>query len=75
MSTTEKPDQETLNAWHHDPANWILGVLYYNKPDKRILPPKRIPGMGWTVNFANPISYITVLGIIILLIVAITYLL
>src|ERR1039457_2126047 len=22
----EKPDQETLNAWHDDPENWVIGV-------------------------------------------------
>jgi uncharacterized membrane protein len=27
--------------------------LYYNKEDQRLLPPKRIEWMGWTVNFAN----------------------
>ena len=32
---------------------WIWGIFYYNKEDNRIFPPKRIPWMGWTVNFAN----------------------
>src|ERR1035438_5511789 len=26
----ENPDQEILNAWHDDPANWRAGVFYYN---------------------------------------------
>ena len=39
--------------YENDGANWIWGVFYYNKNDKRIFPPKRIPWMGWTVNFAN----------------------
>ncbi|WP_449388779.1 DUF5808 domain-containing protein [Chryseobacterium lineare] len=34
---------------------WKLGVFYYNKQDKRLFPPKRT-GLGWTVNFANPLS-------------------
>lgn len=34
---------------------WKLGVFYYNKQDKRLFPPKRM-GLGWTVNFANPLS-------------------
>jgi uncharacterized membrane protein len=75
MITTDKPDKETLNAWHNDPANWKLGIFYYNKLDKRILPPKRIQGMGWTVNFANPVSYLTVLTSIGLLILALSLLL
>jgi uncharacterized membrane protein len=74
MSTLIKPDKETLQAWHDDPANWRLAVFYYNKLDKRILPPKRIQGMGWTVNFAKPVSYLSVFGIIILLVVLINYL-
>jgi uncharacterized membrane protein len=56
MKLTEKPSQETLEAWYDDPSNWKLGVFYYNKQDKRIFPPKRVRGMGWTVNFANPNS-------------------
>ena len=34
-------------------GKWIWGIFYYNKEDDRIFPPKRIPWMGWTVNFAN----------------------
>lgn len=53
---TDQPDQKTKEAWHADPKNWKLGIFYYNPDDKRILPPKRIEWMGWTVNFANPWS-------------------
>lgn len=42
--------------WHEDPSNWKLGVFYFNPEDKRLLPPKRVKAMGWTVNFANPLS-------------------
>ena len=48
-----KPDKETLRRWHNDPSNWKWGMIYYNKEDKRLFPPKRIPMMGWTINFAN----------------------
>jgi uncharacterized membrane protein len=65
MKTNEKPTKETKDAWHDDPKNWKLGVFYYNPLDKRILPPKRIRWTGWTVNFANPYSYLTLIGIII----------
>ena len=34
-------------------GKWIWGIFYYNKEDNRIFPPKRLPWMGWTVNFAN----------------------
>jgi uncharacterized membrane protein len=62
-----KPDRETLDAWHNDTANWKLGILYYNKQDKRLFPPKRI-GCGWTANFANPFSIISLLVLIVLII-------
>ncbi|WP_374460460.1 DUF5808 domain-containing protein [Chryseobacterium taeanense] len=48
---------------------WKLGIFYYNKQDKRLLPPKRT-GLGWTVNFANPFSvalFILILMAIILI--------
>ncbi len=50
------PDQELYDKWHKDPANWKAGIFYYNPEDKRMFPPKRIAGMGWTINFANPYS-------------------
>ncbi len=52
----EQPDKETLEKWHKDPNNWKWGCIYFNKEDQRLLPPKRIAWMGWTVNFANPKS-------------------
>jgi uncharacterized membrane protein len=42
--------------WHDDPKNWKLGFIYYNKADNRWFPPKRA-GFGYTLNFANPITY------------------
>lgn len=51
-----KPTKETKDKWHRDPSNWIWGIFYFNKEDKRILPPKRIKQLGWTVNFTNPSS-------------------
>ena len=48
------PSKEQRETWRKDPANYRLGVFYYNPADKRLLPPKRIKQMGWTVNFAQP---------------------
>lgn len=59
-----KPSKETLEEWSQDPDNWKLGIFYYNKKDKRILPPKRIAQLGWTVNFANPMSVLVIVIII-----------
>ena len=49
----EEPSKETLEKWHKDPNNWKFDCFYYNKEDKRLLPPKRQEWMGLTINFAN----------------------
>ena len=54
----EKPSKETLEKWHKDPNNWVMGIFYFNREDSRIFPPNRIAMLGWTVNFANPYSAI-----------------
>lgn len=56
MENLNKPSRETLAHWHQDQKNWKWGLFYYNKEDKRIFPPKRNKLLGWTVNFANPLS-------------------
>jgi uncharacterized membrane protein len=48
--------------------NWKLGVVYYNPKDSRSFVPKRI-GIGWTLNFAQPFSYLIPIAIILLAIV------
>lgn len=65
----EKPDKATKEKWLNDNANWKWGMFYYNPADKRIFPPKRIPWMGWTTNFANPISIAGLIFLILLLVV------
>jgi len=47
-------------------SHWKLGLFYYNKEDKRIFPPKRF-GLGWTINFANPLSVSAFLLILIII--------
>lgn len=64
MSPQEKPNQDLLDQWHSDPDNWYFGIFYFNRKDKRIFPPKRIKAMGWTVNFANPISVLAIVLIL-----------
>lgn len=56
MKNEEKPNKETLQEWKENQKYWIWGMFYYNKADKRILPPKRNENMGFTLNFANPKS-------------------
>jgi uncharacterized membrane protein len=59
------PDKETLRKWSQDPANWKFGIFYYNKVDKRILPPKRNKWLGWTINFASPVSVFVLIIVIV----------
>lgn len=47
-------------------------LFYYNPNDKRIFIPKRTGG-GYTVNFANPLSVITGVAIILALIAVYSY--
>lgn len=63
----EKPDNQEMEAWHNDPSNWIWGLFYYNKKDKRIFPPKRLAFLGWTINFANPLSVLVFLSILLII--------
>jgi uncharacterized membrane protein len=55
-------NQEIKDKWHADPKNWKIGILYFNKEDRRIIVPKRINFLGWTLNFANPIVYVILIG-------------
>lgn len=57
-----KPSKETLEKWSEDPKNWVWGMFYYNKEDQRLMPPKRIAEMGWTINFANYKSVLLFVG-------------
>ena len=45
-----------LASFHSDPANWKLGIFYFCRRDPRILVPKRILGLGWTLNFGRPMA-------------------
>lgn len=66
---SKKPSKETMDEWHKDPSNWIWGVFYFNKEDKRFFPPKKNPLTGWTVNFANPYSIFALIALIILTVI------
>ena len=61
-------NQNLFDKWHADPNNWKAGILYYNTDDKRLFPPKRVKGLGWTINFANPNSILAFLGVLLIII-------
>ena len=50
-------------------ACWKLGLIYYNPNDPAVLVEKRF-GVGWTLNFANPRSWL-VIGAIFLFMLAV----
>jgi uncharacterized membrane protein len=62
MENQDNPSQETSEKWSKDPNNWIWGIFYYNKEDKRIFPPKKMAWMGNTINFANRKSVLFMIG-------------
>lgn len=62
-------DEEKYKQWHDDSKNWKLGLFYFNPEDKRIFPPKRMEGMGWTINFANADSVLVMMTIIAFIVV------
>ncbi len=49
--------------------HWV-GLFYVNRNDKRILVPKRVVGMGWTINFGNPYSYLIIIAFIAFIIIS-----
>jgi uncharacterized membrane protein len=72
METFEKPTNEMQNQWHDDPANWKLGIFYFNKKDKRLWVPKRIKALGFTINFANDWSIMMITALILFIVVVAT---
>jgi uncharacterized membrane protein len=50
--------------WQKDERNWKWGIFYYNPADPRIMPPKRIKQMGWTLNFAHKQAWFILLLIL-----------
>lgn len=67
MKQKIEPNEFQLKQWHDDPKNWKLGIFYYNSKDNRLFPPKRFYG-GWTVNFANPYSVVSMIVLVVLII-------
>jgi len=56
-----------------EPNDWKWGVVYFNPNDPRIFVPKRIEWLGWTLNFAQPVSVIIIGGIFFLIILSVVY--
>ena len=48
-----------------EPKYWKWGIFYYNPSDSRYFVNKRL-GIGWTINFARPLSYLVLIVLIII---------
>lgn len=55
--------EPTIEELHADPAHWKLGIFYVCSKDPRVLVPKRIQGLGWTINFARPSALVWIIVI------------
>ena len=53
-----------------NPENYKWGFIYFDAKDSRVIVPKANQYLGWTVNFANPLSYLIIVGIIALIVFA-----
>ena len=60
-----KKTGETVNR--NDDKYWKLGSLYYNPDDPAVFVEKRF-GIGWTNNWARPVSWIMIAGFLVLII-------
>jgi uncharacterized membrane protein len=58
-------EQNQLDRMRNNPDNYKWGIFYFNPGDPGIIVPKRNRWLGWTLNFANPYSYLVLLGIIV----------
>jgi uncharacterized membrane protein len=61
----ETNGEEVKSNYPDDDINWKLGMFYYNPDDLAIMIPKRM-GVGWTLNFGHPISFILIGAVIII---------
>jgi len=61
-------NKQTANFESKNSDGW-KGVIYFNRQDSRLMVPKRIPGMGWTLNFGNPYTYVLIIAIVSIIII------
>jgi uncharacterized membrane protein len=51
-----------------DGSNYKYGIFYFNKNDNRVIVPKRAKFLGWTFNFAHPVSYLIIAALVVIVI-------
>ncbi|WP_454192903.1 DUF1648 domain-containing protein [Paenibacillus sp. Marseille-Q7038] len=60
-------DSSNVRPVHGD-DKWLLGMIFFNRKDSNLIVEKRF-GVGWGLNFGHPVSWLILLGIIVLLVV------
>jgi len=50
-----------------NPNNW-RGIFYFNKDDYRIIVPKKQKVLGWTLNWAQPKTYLFLLTVVFIIV-------
>ncbi len=53
-----------------DDKYWKMGVFYYNPDDPTLFIEKRF-GIGWTCNFARPLSWVFIIGLLVFVTISI----
>src|SRR5436309_3070492 len=67
MTDSTQPQPTPPYPDHRENAQfWVAGGFYVNRDDPRLLVEKR-SGLGWTFNFAHPISWWLTEGLFVLL--------
>ncbi|WP_201300986.1 DUF5808 domain-containing protein [Sunxiuqinia indica] len=67
MKTKYEPNK--LDSMSKNPNNW-RGPFYFNRKDPRLLVPKLYPAFGKTLNFASPYSYVFLIALILVIVLA-----
>jgi len=60
-------EKEILDTMSRNPNNW-KGPFYFNRKDPRLIVPKFISSLGWTLNFASPYSYVFLIALALIII-------
>ena len=58
-----KSEKSFNDPMDRNPGKW-RGLFYYDPKDPRIRVPKLDPTLGWTLNFANPYTYVFIIALV-----------
>ena len=58
-------DPKTLEKLWKSAQSWKWGNIYFCKEDPRVIVPKRLKWMGWTINFARPSAFPTLFALMV----------